>query len=179
MVQQLSVGFALTVALVAAISDCRSGTIPNWLTLPIIAGSPAFYGATQGLETAIHSIAAVLLSAAVPFVLFRSGAMGGGDVKLLAALGAVMPLDLLFGLRVQIVAFAIGLLLALGSLARQGSLWSTTKSAFALSLNPLLPARFRPHVVQRSRCSVRLGFPILLGTVLALPPSLAFNGGLH
>ncbi|MGD8825033.1 MAG: A24 family peptidase [Myxococcales bacterium] len=120
---RIALGSALAIAVVAAILDWRTAHIPNWLTLPTIAVSPFVYGHAFGLEQAVRCIAAILVSAVVPYFLFRRAAMGGGDVKLFAALGGVTGFDPLAGLEIQLVAFGIGLVFALAGLAWKRSLW--------------------------------------------------------
>jgi len=84
----VSVSWALaTLVLAAAFSDVRSRTIPNWLTLGgILAGFAVnFYASgVPGLKTAGLGFLASLLFL-IPFLL---GFLGGGDVKLMAAVGA-------------------------------------------------------------------------------------------
>ena len=86
----IAAGLALFVAATAAFCDWRRGEIPNWLTLPAILLAPWSYGLAFGIEYALHSLAAGFLAGLVPYLLFRRGAIGGGDVKLFGALGAVM-----------------------------------------------------------------------------------------
>lgn len=74
----------------ASAIDVRSRRIPNWLTLAVaVAGlaqawlAPHLLGVTIG--TAGTGLAVGLF---VPFVFFAINALGAGDVKLLAAIGA-------------------------------------------------------------------------------------------
>lgn len=74
--------------LVAAWGDIRTRTIPNWLTGGIAVSAPLWWWAT-GLP--LWPAAAIQLGVALgAFALFaiawRIGAMGGGDLKLIAAL---------------------------------------------------------------------------------------------
>ena len=85
----LLLGALAVLLVVAAIGDWRARTIPNWLTGAIALMAPAWWYATGlhlwpdvPLQILIASIA--LLSFAA---IFAMGAMGGGDVKLIAALG--------------------------------------------------------------------------------------------
>ncbi len=100
---------ALVVA--AALSDIRSRSIPNWLTLGgILAGFAVNYysSGVPGLKTAGMGFLASLLFL-IPFVL---GFLGGGDVKLMAAVGAfagagnllvIFVLDAIFGGAVALI----------------------------------------------------------------------------
>jgi prepilin peptidase CpaA len=84
----------LAAALVgAAIGDWRTRTIPNWLTLGIALAAIPFWYLT-GLEL-WPDVALRLGVAAGVFALFAGafalGMMGGGDVKLVAALALWLP----------------------------------------------------------------------------------------
>lgn len=78
----------LCIAVVAAVTDCRTRRIPNLLTLPAFVGGLCWAVMVGGLT----GLADSLLAAAVvmaPFVLMFVFAGGGaGDAKLMAAIGA-------------------------------------------------------------------------------------------
>jgi prepilin peptidase CpaA len=80
----------------AMVWDLRSGRIPNWLAGGgVVAGlaCAAASGGARGLATAA---AGALLGFAIFFALHWTGGMGGGDVKLMAALGSLLgPWDIL------------------------------------------------------------------------------------
>lgn len=84
----------LAIALIVSIyTDIRYRLIFNKITLPIAVAAPLYWYATGGFspaEIGIHLLTAVLV-----FILFaiafRFGAMGGGDVKLFAALALWWP----------------------------------------------------------------------------------------
>ena len=109
--------FALTA--LAAVTDTRRGLIPNWLTLPTLALAPLAQLATSGPRAA----SAALL-----------GAMGGGDVKLFAALGALCGASL--GLELQLISYVIAALAALSVAAWRGRLLAILVSAARLLWPP-------------------------------------------
>src|SRR5918993_4610254 len=79
---------AVVIALVACATDLRSARIPNYLTFPAAAAGLLFHAVSptgSGLAAAALGLLAGLL---VFFPIFALGAMGAGDVKLMAALGA-------------------------------------------------------------------------------------------
>jgi prepilin peptidase CpaA len=80
--------FALT--LVAACTDLRDRKIPNWLTVPgIFAGIAlnSYFRGWQGTKTSLEGAGLALL-VMLPLVLLR--ALGGGDWKLMGAVGAFL-----------------------------------------------------------------------------------------
>jgi prepilin peptidase CpaA len=88
---------ALIVAVVACVVDLRTQRIPNVLTFGASAIALAYYVATAGFHGLGQSAAGWLVGAVVFIVPFALGGLGGGDVKLLAALGAwIGPRDALW-----------------------------------------------------------------------------------
>jgi prepilin peptidase CpaA len=149
---------------VAAITDARSGTIPNCLTLPPLLLAPLAQGIALGPGALGASIAGMLICGAVPLVLFLRGGMGGGDVKLLAAIGAVAGMRV--GLEVQLVSLLLSGLFALCLLTHRGELWATLLRA----LRPRAAARESSSV--GPGLEVRLGVPVLLALLTSQAPLL-------
>src|ERR1700749_3638515 len=89
MLRTVVVLFPMFVMLVwAAISDWRTRTIRNWLTLALAASGIFNSFVTAGAISPSDAGLGLLVGFAIPFVLFLMGALGGGDVKLLAGIGA-------------------------------------------------------------------------------------------
>jgi len=88
LLQFLSMAPLVVMLVIAAIIDWRSRRIPNWLTLVIVLsglGSSLLPGHVTTLGQAGLGL---VVGFALPFVLYALGALGGGDVKLLAGIGA-------------------------------------------------------------------------------------------
>lgn len=88
----LSAGLAILLAY-AAVGDVRSRTIPNWLVLVVAALAPAMWWASgmsvwpdMAYQIAIATGFLVLFA-----IFFALNVMGGGDVKLIAALALWFP----------------------------------------------------------------------------------------
>jgi prepilin peptidase CpaA len=156
----------LIVCAIATITDLRSTTIPNKLTLPVIVLAPLAHFAFGGAGAFAVSLIGLSLCGAVPAFMFLKGAIGGGDVKLLAAIGAVAGPGL--GLEVQLLAFCVAALFAFGSLAWQGSLLSMLRNSMWMALNVLLPAKHRRDIPVESMTSMRFGGAALAGALLAV-----------
>ncbi|MBT8467633.1 MAG: A24 family peptidase [Deltaproteobacteria bacterium] len=168
----IAAGLALCVSATAAFCDWRRGEIPNWLTLPVLVLAPVSYGIAFGIEYALHSLAAGLLGGLVPYLLFRRGAMGGGDVKLFGALGALMGFDLLFGVELQLAACVAALVAASGALVWKGVLVSTLTNAVVVALRPVLPRRWHREPCNMLAVPIHMGAPVFAATLLFAAPHL-------
>lgn len=165
---------AMAVAAVAGWLDWRKGEIPNWLTLPALGLAPLLHVARismakQPMEAALQegavSIGGAALCAIVPLILYRQNAIGGGDVKLFIALGAL--LEPLVGVEAQMYGFFAGAILAPARLAYEGKLFTTMKNALVIGANLFLPAAKQRSVDAAVLSWFRLGPAIAIGVALA------------
>jgi prepilin peptidase CpaA len=115
MSEQLVPYVVLLVAAVACVTDIRTRRIPNVLTFGAAAAAVVFHGAVEGPEGLLVAASGwgVGLLLFLPF--FLLGGMGGGDVKLLAALGAwVGPRDAMWlAIYASLAGGVLGVLVAL------------------------------------------------------------------
>ncbi len=120
----------------AAVQDLRSRRIRNWLTLSV-----AWSGLIGSLllppdvapVAPLQSVLGLLTGFALSFTLFALGAVGGGDVKLLAGIGAwVGPGNVLL---IFIVRALVGLVIVLGQALAQGRLAVLFRNSAVLLLN--------------------------------------------
>ncbi|MEM6954311.1 MAG: A24 family peptidase [Myxococcota bacterium] len=156
---------AILIAAVAALFDFRQGRIPNWLTLPPLIIAPIAYGLVHGLAGAAMSIGGIVLCGLVPWLLFRQGAIGGGDVKMTAAIGAVT--GVLLGLKIEFVSLLVAGIYALGRLAWEGQLLRTLGNSFFLAANPLLPKHWRRSITPTMLATVRMGGAFVAAAILS------------
>jgi len=159
-------GLALFLAGVSAVTDYRTGHIPNWITLPPLVVGPLIHGLVDGMEAAIASVVAMLVCGAVPLLMFWRQGMHGGDTKLFIAIAALC--GTLIGIESQLLAFVVGAIYAMGRMAWEGKLFSTLGRTFYLGLNPILPKAWRkapsPELMQK----LRLGGAIFAGLALSV-----------
>ena len=78
----------MVISLIACATDIRTRRIPNWLTFGAAIAGLLAHTALQGVSGALTAGGGWLTGLAVFLPFFALGGMGGGDVKLLAALGA-------------------------------------------------------------------------------------------
>jgi prepilin peptidase CpaA len=171
------VNFALIVLiLVAAVYDLRYRRIPNWLTISgVITGiamNTFLYRGWPGLRL---SLAGLAVSFAAYFLLYSLRAMGGGDVKLMAAIGALVGVRDWFG--IFMITALIGGIAGLAMLSMRGRLKKTLWNVgFILSEMK----HGRPAYVRREELDVTnpksVGLPhgamIALGTIMFLSISV-------
>lgn len=83
-------------ASVAAGTDIWKFRVPNLLTLPLIVTGLGYHGLTEGWSGFGESLTGALFGFSVLFLFFLMGGMGGGDVKLMMAVGAWLGVGLAF-----------------------------------------------------------------------------------
>jgi prepilin peptidase CpaA len=82
--------------LVAAVTDLWQFKVHNLLTLPLLLGGLIYHTYVGGLPGLGASFLGASFGFSILLVFYMMGGMGGGDVKLLAAIGAWLGLPLTF-----------------------------------------------------------------------------------
>jgi prepilin peptidase CpaA len=124
---------AVVVAAVGAVIDARTGHLPNWLTLGALGAAPVMWfvlgvqaeGVRTGVALLGTSLLGALLCAVGPAVAFFRGGLGGGDVKLLAMVGAFLGVEQ--GLEALLWTFVLGGCLGLITLIWQVGAWELAR----------------------------------------------------
>jgi prepilin peptidase CpaA len=83
-------GMAIALGCAAVLDDLRRGAISNWVSLTAIAGGLLYHSVYQGWLGLAMASGGTVLGFAVFLALYCMGGMGGGDVKLMAAFGALL-----------------------------------------------------------------------------------------
>lgn len=164
---------AVIIAAVAAFIDWRTGHIPNWVTLAPLGAAPIVHFAVTAVERPLSeaaqaagfSVLGAFVCALVPLVLFRAGAIGGGDVKLLAALGAICRPTV--GIEAEFYAFLSAAIIAPARLAWEGKLLRVLGNTVAIVINPFLPEKRKRALSPEMLTSIRFGPAIFAGTAIA------------
>jgi prepilin peptidase CpaA len=174
------VAVLLAMVLAAAVYDVRYRRIPNWLTLAGVLAGVALNGfLDQGRPGLfVSSLLGLAMAFGVYFVLYALRAMGAGDVKMMAAVGAIVGWRDWFG--VFIVTAMIGGIMALILVAMRGRVKKTFWNV-AFILSELKGGR--PAYMRREELDVKnpkaLGLPhgavIAVGTVFFLALSAHFT----
>lgn len=123
----------LALLLIAAAGDLRTRRIPNWLTVLLILSGLAQAAFAHGVVGIGMSVAGMMVAPLVPFVLFAIGAMGAGDVKLMAGVGAW--LGPIAGPVVYLLATVVGMIIVLAQAAAQGRLPLLFRNSALVAMN--------------------------------------------
>ncbi len=144
-----------TIVTIAALFDLGSRRIPNWLTFGGLVGGLLIRAQGDGAAGMLSGLGGASLGLAMLLPFYAVRAVGGGDVKLLAALGALVgPRELL---SVALYAAVIGGAMSVVTLARLGRL-------------RLVVSELVSHPADLSRCGARAPYAVAMagGTYLAM-----------
>ena len=145
----------------ACYGEIKERRIPNWLTLGGIVlglGSAAIEGGVQGLSDSTLGLA-IAGGLFLPFCLL--GVVGGGDMKLMAAVGAITGWPMV--LRVVTDTCIAGGLIAIAIMAWNGVLLTTLADVFRIMVG--MPRRKRGL---RNPPMVPYALAITIGTLVAV-----------
>jgi prepilin peptidase CpaA len=171
---------ALTLLLTAAAAvwDLRTGMIPNRLVAAGAAltllcsfalAAPGGLGALG--RTGLSMLMGAVLVSIVPALLYRMGGLGGGDLKLLAVVGAALGPSL--GLEAELYAFFVVLLYAPARLIFEGKLRRALTTSAALCLRPF---QRKPAPLNTEELTeFRFGPAIFAGTLAVALLQLSFR----
>jgi len=107
---------AFAAVAVASVTDWRSRRIPNLLTFPLALLALIANGVVGGWSGAVCSLVGLVVGLVFFLLLMMLGAMGPGDVKLMAALGALLGIVHVFwiGLFTAVMGGVLAVLYSLG-----------------------------------------------------------------
>lgn len=140
-----SLWVSLVMVVVAVFCDVKTRRIPNLVTLGGLAAGLAIHGASGWVEAGGtgaakglgHALLGALACSVLPFVAWKRNEMGGGDVKLFAALGAILGMGL--GFDVETKTFVLSFVFFLYRLVRHGFVRIVIANAMRTSGTPALP----------------------------------------
>src|SRR3954466_13569304 len=123
----------LGLLMAAAVVDWRHRLIPNWITFPLLAAGLIASWTGSGIVSPAQAAVGLFVGFSIPFVLFAIGAMGPGDVKLLAGVGAW--LGPVASIKVYLAGCIVGLVIVLVQSAWQGRLTTLFRNSAVLTVN--------------------------------------------
>ena len=122
---------AVLVALAGAVNDVRSARIPNRLTYTALLLALPLRTTLLGLSGLKSGAIGLLVAGGLFLLLFVMGAMGGGDMKLMAAMGAWVGSTQV--VRLILVAALAGGVLAIGRIIFSNMVGQTLRNTVQLT----------------------------------------------
>ncbi len=108
-------GIAFVWCVIAAVQDIRKTEVPNWISfslLGIALGYRAIYSIVErDYHFIMYGFIGVVIFYFVAYAFYYSKAFGGGDVKLLIAFGAIIPIESFVGIALEGIGFIVSLLI--------------------------------------------------------------------
>ncbi|WP_242035256.1 A24 family peptidase [Mesobacillus harenae] len=120
--------FLSTILAISFITDIKFRKIYNLVTLPSIIASLLYYFYIFGIDGFFFSGKGFLVGVGLLIIPYLLGGMGAGDVKLMAAIGALMGASFVF--YSFIYTALIGGVIALVLIMKSKGVWNTIKSFF-------------------------------------------------
>ena len=163
----VNIGLLVPLAIIIGYYDVRYRRIPNAFVLAALAAGLAMNGIFGGLSGVAASLGGCGLAFVLMFILHIFGAMGAGDVKLFAAIGAVTGAQLV--VPTFLVVVLTGGLLAIVSIIRAGTVMTTLHRVLQIFVG-LLPGWQMPKfAVPADRThTIPYGVAITMGSIISI-----------
>lgn len=152
--------------LISLITDIKHRKILNVVTLPLILFGFVYFTITNGWEGILFSGKGFLVGFGLLLIPYLLGGMGAGDVKLMAAIGAMT--GSVFVLKAFVYIALIGGAIALFLIMKKRGVWSSIKSLFFTIT--FLRGNLGSMLISKDKGSSIVfpyGIAIVLGTVCA------------
>jgi len=155
------------IVLVAMATDLKRRKIYNWLTFPAMLVGLILQGVFGGISGVQSGLIGLLVGSVIFLIGFVVGAMGAGDVKLMAAVGAWLGWPHAVAAVLYVSCF--GGLIAIVAAVMHGSLWRMLANVYWFMVGLVLPGgKAQAAFAQSAAPPVPYGVSIALGTILAL-----------
>jgi prepilin peptidase CpaA len=163
----VNITLLIPLAIIIAYYDVRYRRIPNAFVLATLAAGVAINAIFAGFPGVAASVGGCALGFVLMFMLHIFGAMGAGDVKLFAAIGAVIGAQLV--IPTFIVVILTGGLLAVVSMIRAGRVRTTMHRVLQILVG-MLPGWQMPKfaVPTDRKHTIPYGVAITMGSIISI-----------
>lgn len=163
----VNISLLIPLAIIIAYYDVRYRRIPNAFVLATLAAGLTINAIFGGLPGVAASLGGCVLAFVLMFMLHIFGAMGAGDVKLFAAIGAVTGSQMV--IPTFVVVILTGGLLAVVSMVRSGMVRTTMHRVLQILVG-MLPGWQMPRFAVPSdrKYTIPYGVAITMGSIISI-----------
>ena len=152
--------------LISALTDLLYRKVYNYVTAPAVLLGFSLGFITAGGKGLTNSLIGFVIGLIFFFPVFAYGGMGGGDVKLCAAIGAIKGFPFIIDSMFWSIVF--GGLMAIAVMLWKGTLWRGLKNVFRFLFTLFIPWLHVVPLKKEDSIKIPYGFSIAVGTLAAL-----------
>ena len=156
----------LCLVVVCATTDVLKGKIYNAVTYPAIGIGIILAGLSKAEPTLMGSLLGLVIGFLPLFIVFVLGGMGGGDVKLMAAIGAVKGYP--FVVYAMFYSGLVGGLLAIITMIWRGVFFKSMHNILRTMVTSVIPGFKTVPLDPKDSYPIHFGFAICMGTMWVL-----------
>jgi prepilin peptidase CpaA len=156
----------LCLVVVCATTDILRGKIYNSVTYPAVGIGLILAALSKGEPTLLSSGLGLVIGFFPLFIIFVVGGLGGGDVKLMAAIGAVKGYP--FIVYAMFYTGLVGALMAVSAMIWRGVLFKSMRNILRTILTSIVPGFETVPLDPADSYPIHFGFAICMGTLWAL-----------
>ena len=165
----VEIGTVAAGLILGAWCDWKERKIPNALTFSLIFFGFIFNFLDQGVSGTVHALLGLILGILLLYLPFSMGGVGGGDVKLLGAIGSFVGPVLI--LKIFLASAIFGGIFSLMVMVQKKAFQSTLRRIWGKLLCFALTQKIEPEEgvsVKTNSLRIPYAFAILAGTFLML-----------
>jgi prepilin peptidase CpaA len=151
---------------IAVYTELAEKKIYNWVTVPAFCIGVILHGFLEGWQGVFFSLIGCAVGAGIFFVAYLLGGVGGGDVKLIGAIGALA--GYLFVMRAIFYSALIGAVMAVVVMAKRGGLKAGLRRIAQLCAVFFNPSKRKAVLSAAQPKEIPYGVAIVMGTFLVL-----------
>lgn len=165
-ISSLTTVILLLVVLVSAITDILKHKVYNVVTYPAIAVGFSLGFLVNGKTGFINSLIGFLFGFGILLIVHILGGMGGGDVKLMGAIGALYGYP--FIINALFFSVMVGGIISLSIIIWQGRLFMSLRNVFVAIFTSVVPGVKNKPLDPSNSIAIPYGFAICFGTLWAM-----------